>query len=69
MVTRSLLWQRATGGQYWTISIKKNYMNLTHANADINSEYVFAFQLKFCEQILHKLGRGGNQFVLIAFLF
>ena len=29
---------------------KKNYMNLTHANADINSEYVFAFQLKFCEQ-------------------
>lgn len=44
-------------------------MNLTHANADINSEYVFAFQLKFREQILHKLGRGANQFVLIAFLF
>jgi hypothetical protein len=46
-----------------------NSLNLTHPNADINSEYVFAFQLKFCEQILHEVGRGGNQSILIAFLF
>lgn len=49
--------------------LSNNSTNSTHPNADTNSKYVFASQLKFCEQILHELGRGGNQSILIAILF